>query len=170
MNVGSTKAEVSKRACQLSRSFDLNLPDDGGEEDSDIDKSDDDYSDDSEAWLGELLELVDEKVVSKPFDFDSLSQKILREIDAQLRKIVGATVLLEIDRQVMVQMLAASWLTEREDALRDWIEQVLCSGIDEARKRCNVASDFVLKLVPCDYGLVAKAQASSVCLPAKINV
>ncbi|KAG6409910.1 hypothetical protein SASPL_127952 [Salvia splendens] len=170
MNVGSTKGDISKRACQLSRSFDLNLPVDCGGEDSDIDKSDDDYSDDSEAWLGELLELVDEKVVSKPFDFDSLSQKILREIDAMLRKIVGATVLLEIDRQVMVQILAAAWLAEREDALTDWIEQVLCSGIDEACKRCNVASDFVLKLVPCDDVLVAKAQASRVCLPAKINV
>ncbi|KAG6412497.1 hypothetical protein SASPL_125176 [Salvia splendens] len=170
MNVGSSKAEVSKRACQLSKSFDLNLPVDSRGEDSDIDKSDDDYSDDSEAWLGELLELIDEKVVSKPFDFDSLFQEILREIDAQLRKMVGATVFLEIDRQVMVQILAAAWLAEREDALRDWIEQVLCSGIDEARKRCNVASDFVLKLVPCDDGLVAKAQASRVCLPAKINV
>ncbi|XP_057789844.1 protein SMAX1-LIKE 6-like [Salvia miltiorrhiza] len=169
MNDGSTKGEISKRACQLSRSFDLNLPVDGGEEDSDMDKSDDDYSDDSEVWLGELLEHVDENVVSKPFDFDSLSQKILREIDARLRKIVGATVLLEIDRQVMVQILAAAWLTERGEALEDWIEQVLCSGIDEARKRCNVASDFVLRLVPCE-GLVVKAQASRVCLPAKINV
>ncbi|KAL1552914.1 protein SMAX1-LIKE 6-like isoform X2 [Salvia divinorum] len=170
MNVGSTKGEISKRTCQLSRSFDLNLPVDDGGEDSDIDKSDDDYTDDSEAWLGELLELVDEKVVSKPFDFDSLSHKILREIDTQMRKIVGATVLLEIDRQVMVQILAAARLTEREDTTSDWIEQVLCSGIDEARKKCNVASDFVLKLVPGDDVLDAKAQASRVCLPAKINV
>lgn len=168
MNDGSTEGEISKRACQLSRSFDLNLPVDGTGEDSDVDKSDDDYSDDSEVWLGELLEHVDESVVSKPFDFDSLSQKILREIDARLREIVGGAVL-EIDRQVMVQILAAAWLTEREDALGNWIEQVLCSGVDEARKRCNVASDFVLKLVPCD-GLLVKTQAARVCLPVKINV
>lgn len=168
MNDGSTKGEISKRACQLSRSFiDLNLPVDCMGEDGDINKSDD--SDNSEVWLEELLEHVDENVVSKPFDFDSLSRKILREINVRVRKIVRPTISLEIDRQVMVQILAAAWLTEREDALEDWMEQVLCLGIDEARRRCNVASDFVLKLVPCD-GLVVKAQASRVCLPARINV
>lgn len=171
MNDGSTNGEISKRACQLSRSvIDLNMPIDGSVgEDSDIDKSDDDYSDNSDAaWLEELLEHVDENVVSKPFDFDSLSQKILRDIDVCLRKRVGATVLLEIDRQVMVQILAAACLAEGEDALENWIEQVLCSGLEEACKRCNGTSGYVFKLVPCD-GLV-NAQASRVCLPAKINI
>lgn len=173
MKDGSTKGEISKRACGLSRSFiDLNLPVDNMGEDSDIDKSDnddDDASDNSEVWLEELLEHVDGNVVSKPFDFDSLSRKILREIDVRLRKIVGFTIFLEIDRQVIVQLLAAAWVTEKEDALEEWIEQVLCLGIDEARQRCNVASDFVLKLVPCE-GLLVKSQASRVCLPSRIYV
>lgn len=168
MNDGSTEGVISKRACHLSRSFiDLNLPVDGMGEDSDIYKSDD--SDNSEVWLEELLEHVDENVVSKPFDFDSLAQKISREINVRVRKVVGPTISLEINRQVMVQILAAAWLAEREDALEDWMEQVVCSGIDEARRRCNVASDSVLKLVPCD-GVVVKEQASGVCLPARIIV
>ncbi|KAH6837090.1 hypothetical protein C2S53_015612 [Perilla frutescens var. hirtella] len=170
MNEGTMKGEITKRACQLSRSFiDLNLPVDGMGEDSDINKSDDDDSDNSEVWLGELLEHVDGNAVSRPFDFDSISRKILREIDVRLRKIAGSTIFLELDRQVMVQILAAAWITEREDALEEWIEQVLCLGIDEARQRCNVASDFVLKLVPCE-GLLVKSQASRVCLPSRINV
>lgn len=172
MNDGSTKGVAPKRACQLSRSFiDLNMPIDGSmEEDSDNDKSDDDHSDNSDAaWLEELLEHVDENVVSKPFNFDSLSQKILRDIEECLRRRVGGTVLLEIHRQVMAQILAAAWSTEKEDVLENWIEQVLCSGLEEARKRFNSSCDSVLKLVPCD-GVVVNSQASRVCLPARINV
>lgn len=171
MNGVSTEGMISKRACQLSRSFiDLNMPIDGSmEEDSDDDKSDDDHSDNPDAaWLEELLEHVDENVVSKPFNFDSLSQKILKDIEECLRRRVGGTVLLEIHRQVMAQILAAAWSTG-EDALENWIEQVLCSGLEEARKRLPGASDYVLKLVPCD-GLVVNAQASRVCLPARINI
>lgn len=161
---GSTEGVMSKRACHLSRSFiDLNLPVDGMGEDSDINQSDD------EVWLEELLEHVDENVVSKPFDFDSLARKISREINARVRKVGGATISLEINRQVMVQIVAAAWLAEREDALEDWMKQVLFAGIDEARRRCNAASGSVLKLVPCE-GVVVKAQASGVCLPARINV
>lgn len=171
INNDLTKAEISKRACQLSRSIiDLNLPVEDMGDDSDIDKSDDgDDSDNSEGWLEKLLDHVDENVVFKPFDFDSLSWKILNEINVRLKKIVGATLFLEIDRQVMVQILAAAWITDRENALEDWIEQVLCLSIDKALQRCNVTSDFVLKLVPCD-GLPVEEQASGVCLPATINV
>ncbi|KAI3450321.1 hypothetical protein Pfo_006986 [Paulownia fortunei] len=172
MNNDLTKADMSKRACRLSRSIiDLNLPVEDMEVDSDNVKSDDenDNSDNSEVWLEELLEHVDENVVFKPFDFDSLSHKILKEIDVRVKKVVGATHLLEIDREVMVQILAAAWLTDRKNALEDWIEQVLCLSIEEACQRCNVTSDFVMKLVHCD-GLVVEAQASGLCLPARIDV
>ncbi|KAK6163837.1 hypothetical protein DH2020_000701 [Rehmannia glutinosa] len=140
-------------------------------EDTDTVKSDDenDDSDDSEVWLEELLEHVDENVAFKPFDFDSLTQKILKKIDARLKQVGGSTLLLEIDREVMVQILAAAWLTDGKNALEDWIEQVLCLSMEEARQSCNVTSDVVMKLVQYD-GLVVEAQASELCLPARIKV
>ncbi|KAL8548943.1 hypothetical protein ACS0TY_007999 [Phlomoides rotata] len=164
-----TIAEMSKRACRSPRSFiDLNLPSDDRDDDDDGGGGGDD-DDDDDVWLGELLEHVHENVVFKPFDFDSLSRKIMKEIDMRLKRVVGATCLLEIDRQVMVQMLAAAWLTEKENALEDWIERVLFSTIDEASRSGSASSEIVLKLVPCD-GVTVEAQARGVCLPARINV
>lgn len=163
------KADILERDCRLSKSIiDLNLPVEDTEEDSDVDESDN-SSENSEAWLHELLEHVDENVVFKPFDFDSLAREILKKINVQLKKLVGATILLEIDRAVMVQILAAAWLTDCKNALGDWIDQVLCSSIEETRQRCNVTSVVVMKLVPCD-GLAVEVQASGVCLPARINM
>ncbi|KAK4483083.1 hypothetical protein RD792_010260 [Penstemon davidsonii] len=167
MDAESTKAEISKRSSQLPRSIiDLNLPVEDTEEDSNIDTCDDD----PEMWLKEFLELVDENVEFRPFDFESLAKKILKEIDVGLRKVVNTKILLEIDREVMAQILAAAWLADSKNALEDWIETVLCSSVEEARLKCNVtSSDCVMQLVPCD-GLVVEERASGVCLPARINV
>ncbi|KAK4407683.1 protein SMAX1-LIKE 6 [Sesamum angolense] len=167
-----SNTELSKRACRLPSSIiDLNLPVEDMDDDSDIDIRDDnnDGSDNSEVWLEGLLEHLDENVVFKPYDFDSLTHKILKEIDAWLKKLVGDKILLEIDREVIVQILAAAWLTDQKDALEDWIEQVLCTSVKEAQEKCNVTSGCVLKLARCD-GLAAEAQAPGVCLPARISV
>ncbi|KAK4419862.1 protein SMAX1-LIKE 6 [Sesamum alatum] len=171
-NGDSSNAEMSKRACRLPSSIiDLNLPVEDMDDDSDIDMSDDnhDSSDNSEVWLEGLLEHLDENVVFKPFDFDSLTHKILKEIEARLKKVVGDKILLEIDREVIVQILAAAWLTDRKDALEDWIEQVLCLSVKEAQEKCNATSGCVMKLAHCD-GLAAEAQAPGVCLPARISM
>ncbi|KAL3653204.1 hypothetical protein CASFOL_002885 [Castilleja foliolosa] len=144
-----------------SRSIiDLNLP----VEDIDDNTESEDENDDS-AWLDKLLGDVDENVVFKPFDFDSLSQKILKDIDTRLKK----SVWLEIDREVMVQILAAAWVTDEKNAVEDWIERVLFSGLEEARRRCGVSCDLVMKLVQCD-GLSVEGWAAGICLPARINI
>ncbi|KAL0435015.1 UNVERIFIED_CONTAM: protein SMAX1-LIKE 6 [Sesamum radiatum] len=171
-NNDSSNTELSKRACRLPSSIiDLNVPVEDMDDDSDIDIRDDnnDSSDHSEVWLEGLLEHLDENVVFKPYDFDSLTHKILKEIDARLKKVVGNKILLEIDREVIVQILAAAWLTDRKDALEDWIEQVLCPSVKKAQEKCNVTSGCVMKLARCD-GVAAEAQAPGVCLPARISV
>ncbi|XP_073291583.1 protein SMAX1-LIKE 6-like [Primulina huaijiensis] len=171
-NPESTKSVISKRSRQFSRSIiDLNLPVEDMDEDIDICRSHDESgnSENSEVWLEELLIHVDENVVFEPFDFDSLAKKILKDIDVGLQRTVGTKILLEIDQEVMVQILAAAWLMERENALEDWIEQVLFPSIKKARQRYNATSDFVLKLVSCD-GLVVEEQAPGVCLPARVIV
>ncbi|KAL2485947.1 Double Clp-N motif-containing P-loop nucleoside triphosphate hydrolase superfamily protein [Abeliophyllum distichum] len=165
VNNESTKAGMPKRMCEMSRSIlDLNLPIEEMEQDSDIDKCDSESN--YEVWLEELLGHVDENVVFKPFDFDSLAQKILNVINFGFQKVVGPDSFLEIDREVMVQILAAAWLTGREKAVEDWIEQVLFSSLMEAHQRCHV-TDSVMKLVACE-GLVVEEQFSGVCLPTRI--
>ncbi|KZV25750.1 hypothetical protein F511_04811 [Dorcoceras hygrometricum] len=170
-NPESTNSVTSKRLRNFSRSnIDLNLPVEDMEEDIDICRSDGESgnSENSELWLEELFIHVDENVVFRPFDFDSLAKKILKDIDVGLRRTVGTKIVLEIDQEVMVQILAAAWLMERETALADWIEQVLFPSIKKAQQRYNGTSNFVFKLVAYE-GLVEE-QAPGVCLPATIIV
>ncbi|GER35480.1 ATP-dependent Clp protease ClpB family protein [Striga asiatica] len=169
----STSGHLSKRSyCRSPRSFiDLNLP----VEDSEEDRENFASNDEDDGSLEELLEHVDENATFKPFDFDSLVREILTDIDARLKKAVGPTVLLKIDREVLLQILAASWLADGEkNMLGDWLENVLCPGLEEARQRyCGRAHirDVVMKLVPCDDGrVVEEAWAEGLCLPARINI
>ncbi|KAK9280167.1 hypothetical protein L1049_013854 [Liquidambar formosana] len=161
-------SEIPKRAQKASKSYlDLNLP---VEEMEDIEYGNcdsDSMSDNTESWLEDFFDQVDEKVIFKPFDFDVLADKILKEISLNLQRTVGSEVLLEIDREVMEQILAAAWLADKKRAVEDWIEGVLSRSFAEARQRHCLTSQSVMKLVACE-GLFMEEEAPGVCLPARI--
>ncbi|KAK3019272.1 hypothetical protein RJ639_004221 [Escallonia herrerae] len=161
--------EILKRAHKVSNSFlDLNLPvEDAEESDAYGSCESDSGSENSEVWLEEFLDQVDEKVVFKPFDFDSLADKFYKMIGQSFQKIVGFDTRLEIDPDVMVQILAAAWLSERKRAVEEWIEQVLCRSFVEAQEKHRLTGQSVVKLVALE-GLLAEEQASHVCLPKRI--
>ncbi|CAB4312673.1 unnamed protein product [Prunus armeniaca] len=163
--------ELQKRPNKALRSFlDLNLPVEETDECIDSEGFDSDStSENSEAWLEDFLDEVDVKVVLKPFDFDALAEKIVKEINREFKKIFGSEVQLEIDFGVMVQILAAGWLSERKKALKEWIEQVLCRSFDEARQKYCLTGHSVMKLV-AGKALSVEEQTPSVCLPARISL
>ncbi|XP_050235399.1 protein SMAX1-LIKE 6-like [Mercurialis annua] len=164
--------EAKRRAYKsLGSSLDLNLPLAEMEEKS-VDSSSydsDPTSENSQAWLEDLLDQVDEKVPFKPFDFDALADNIGREISAQFQKVFGSDTALEIDDEVMVQMLAASWLSDVSRALEDWVEKVLGRGFVEARQKYHSSVEYVVKVATCK-GIVVEERASGICLPSTINL
>ncbi|WP_411026243.1 hypothetical protein, partial [Salmonella sp. s58078] len=91
----------------------------------------DSESESSRAWLAEFFDQVDENVVFQPFDFDALSDKILREIDRRFKMTVGSDVVLEIEDEVLVQLIAAAWLLEKKE-VENWVEDVLGRSFAEA--------------------------------------
>ncbi|XP_057979678.1 protein SMAX1-LIKE 6-like [Malania oleifera] len=162
--------ETAKRAHKASNlCLDLNLP----AEENEAQNTDhgnfngDCVSESSRAWLEDFSDLVDETVVFKPFDFDTLAENIMKDISEQLHKIVGSECSLEIDLKVMEQILAAACLSERDRVVEDWVEQILSKGFVEARKRYNLTTHTVVKLVACE-GTKLDAQAPGGCLPTKI--
>ncbi|CAK9164991.1 unnamed protein product [Ilex paraguariensis] len=161
--------ETKKWAHKTSKSWlDLNLPVKEMEEDDGYGNCDSDVSsDNSEGWLEDFLDQLDEKVVFKPFDFDALAEKVLKEISLSFQKTIGVDIQLAIDPEVIVQILAAAWLSDRKRAVEDWIEQVLCRGFVEAQQRYQLTAHSVLKLVTCE-GLLLEEQAPGVCLPARM--
>ncbi|PON85478.1 Butenolide signaling repressing protein-like [Trema orientale] len=162
--------ESQQRAHKAPRSYlDLNVPveeiegtDDYGEYDSDS------ISESSEAWLEDFLDHVDEKVVLKPFDFDALAEKIVEDINKNFKRMLGPEVMLEIDYEVMLQILAAAWLSEEKRAVENWVEQVLCRGFAEAEHKYNLSGPRVIRLAAS--GPLTAKEETCVCLPSRINL
>lgn len=163
--------EMGKPVQKASRSFlDLNLPVEQTEEDVDCGDCDSDsFSDSSETLLEDLLDEVDEKVVLKPFDFDALAEKLVEEINLRFKKTFGCEVVLEIEYKVMVQVLAAAWLSDKKRVVEDWVEQVLCKGFAEAKQKYHLTSPCVMRLVALG-DLAAEERTVCVCLPARITL
>ncbi|XP_062085519.1 protein SMAX1-LIKE 6-like [Humulus lupulus] len=167
----SDSTEQHQRALKAPRSFlDLNVPVEEIEESSDCEEYDSDsISESSEAWLDDFLDQVDEKVVLKPFDFDALAGKIVEDINKNIKRVLGPEIMLEIDYKVMIQILAAAWLSEEKRAVEKWVEQVLCRGFAEAEQKYVLTGHRFIKLVASGPH-IPKEQASCVCLPTKISL
>lgn len=163
--------QMPKRVCTIPKSsLDLNVPVEEMEEENQRDECDSDSgSEGSKAWLEEILEQMDDNVVFKPFDFGALAEKILQKININLQEIVGVDIKLEIDSEVMVQILAAAWLSERKEAVEDWVEKVLCRSFMEVRSRFQHIADSVIRLVHCQ-GIAVEDQAPGIYFPAKITI
>ncbi|XP_019178602.1 PREDICTED: protein SMAX1-LIKE 6-like [Ipomoea nil] len=178
--------DTNREACQSSkRAFttskvclDLNLPVEEmmEEENNDSDNSNSESgsgSEGSKAWLDDFKEQMDGNVTFKPFDFDTIAKKILNQINHRLLETVGSTTTLEIDLDIMTQILAAAWLSDRKEGVEDWIQEVLCRSFIEAQKRFHLtpsSSDKAIKLVPCE-GIPGEAHhACGIHLPGRICV
>lgn len=146
------RSEMAKRAHKASTTcLDLNLP---AEEIKNYDNftgdSGCDFSNENTtAWLKQLLTQFDETVIFRPFDFDSLAEKLLKEIRLCFHKIVGPECLLEIDAKVLEQILAAACLSDSKK-IEDWIQHVLSRGFVEAQERYSLSARSVVKLVTCE--------------------
>ncbi|XP_065637733.1 protein SMAX1-LIKE 6 [Quercus suber] len=164
--------QIQKCARKVSKSFlDLNLPVEDMEDVNCGDYDSDSISENSEAWLEEFFEKVDKKVDFKPFDFDALAGKIVKDISLQFQRTLGSEVKLEIDYEVMVQILAAAWLSDRKRAVEEWVEQVLSRSFAEAQQKYHLTAQSVLKLVTCEgLFVVEQAPGLGACLPARVHL
>ncbi|KAL8192900.1 hypothetical protein R6Q57_027348 [Mikania cordata] len=138
--------------------LDLNLP---------AEESETDYDptlDNSNAWLEDVLEHVDEKVIFKRFDFDLLAEKILKRISECFENNVGLDCSLEIDYKVMEQILKASCFLDTMKT-KDWIERVVGEAFTEAQKKYGLGCHSVLKVIA---GELPEEQFSGILLPDRI--
>nr|AFK37138.1 unknown [Lotus japonicus] len=126
----------------------------------------------SEAWLSDFCDQIDGEVVFKPFNFDSLAEQVIECVETRFQRTFGSEFLLEIDYEVMAQILAAAWLSDKKKSVEDWIEHVVGRSFAEARQKYHhhhPAAEYVMKLVNCE-SIFVEEQALGVCLPARINL
>ncbi|CAN8306018.1 unnamed protein product [Cochlearia groenlandica] len=161
-NVGVNKRkyeeETEQRAEKVQRSYlDLNLP---------VDETGVSFrletEEDTKAWFDDFMEQVDGKVMFKPVDFDGLAKSIQKNILTHFERCFGSETHLEIDKEAIVQILAASWTSaEEEKTVDQWIQTVLAPSFVEARQKYGPNP---MKLV-ASRGLAAKSE-----LPEKVDV
>ena len=161
--------EVEKRVCRTPKhSLDLNLP---LEEAAETDSHDgDSLSDSPRAWLEDFFGQADGNVVFKPLNFDALADKFLTKIRVKFEETFrGGRTSLEIDDEVMVQILAASWCAEKQGAVEEWVEHVLGVIFSEVQDRYRITDESVVRLVSCE-GVPANQWASGIRLPRSIKL
>ena len=161
--------KVQKDAPEGSRSYlDLNMPLEAAEEKIDLNLSES-LAENPVAWLSDFWGEVDGKVAFKPFNFDAPAGKILNQIGVYFQRIFGSEVMLEIDYEVMVQILAAAWLTDKKNGVEGWIEHVLARSFIEAQQKHQPETQNAIKLVSCE-NIFVEEQDPGVCLPGRINL
>ncbi|KAK3228975.1 hypothetical protein Dsin_000856 [Dipteronia sinensis] len=160
-------SEMVKRAHKSpTRNLDLNLPAEGEEvKDTDDGNSDNDSSESSKSWLQDFYDHMVETVVFKQFDFDALAKKISKDINGIFHKFVSSECLLEIESKVMEQLLAAAYLSNWNRVVEDWLENVLSREFIEVRKRYNLTSHSIVKLITCLDNFPGEPTPVGVCLP-----
>ncbi|XP_019415403.1 PREDICTED: protein SMAX1-LIKE 6-like isoform X2 [Lupinus angustifolius] len=68
----------------------------------------------------------------------------------------------QIESEVVDQLLAAAYVSDRDAEIENWVDQVLCGGFVEVQRRHNLTTCSIVKLATCPE------QASSVYLPPRI--
>ncbi|KAJ0021681.1 hypothetical protein Pint_32535 [Pistacia integerrima] len=166
-----SSAELQERSHKSIRSnLDLNLPIEEAEEEiNSIDYDSDAISESTEAWLEDFCDQVDAKVYFKPLNFDLIAAKLTRDIYIRFQRAMGSEVVLEIDDEVMIEILAATWLSNKKMAIEFWIEDVLSRHFVQFQQKYHPKPGSVVKLAVCD-GRPFELESSEICLPIKINM
>ncbi|XP_023532124.1 protein SMAX1-LIKE 6-like [Cucurbita pepo subsp. pepo] len=162
--------QLVKRCHKTSNKYlDLNRPaEENVEHDTDGDCPDDDSTFEIKTWLQEFCNYIDQVVVFKPFDFDSLAEKIQREVKKIFHSVFGSECMLEIDSKVMEQLLAAAYISYGTTEVDDWMEQVLSRKFLEV-KRTHILSNYsIVKLSAYEQELSLEEKTAEICLPRKI--
>ncbi|CAJ1970642.1 unnamed protein product [Sphenostylis stenocarpa] len=166
-----TTSKMQRQDSKASRSYlDLNMPVEEGDEGvNDNDQESEYITDNTDTWLSDFFDQIDEKVVFKPFNFDELAEQVLKGIDILFRRTFGSELQLEIDYEVITHILASAWLSDKKNAVENWVEHVLGRCFVEARQKYHPVSQYVVKLVNCE-SIFVEEQAPGVSLPARINL
>lgn len=162
---------LNKRLYRISsRNLDLNLPAENAES-PDPDECSvecDVISDNSKAWLLDFIDRTDSTVIFKPYDFDSLAEKISKEIRETFHRIVGLKCVIEIESRVMEQLLCAVYRSDGDDkALENWMAQVLSREFAQIQRQHELTDHSMVRLLACQ-DILMEDQVPGNYLPCRV--
>lgn len=114
----------------------------------------DSICDNSRTWLEDFTRQMDATVTFRPFDFDAIARKLVEAINRTWfeKVVVPPECSVEIDSRVMLQMIAAAYLTNTQK-VEEWINTILGKGFEEAQKKYSLTARSTIKLVVgCEEG------------------
>lgn len=156
---GKEEEEVKKRAYKTSptiRTLDLNLP-------AEIEQLPENQNDaiimmpeSSKAWLLDFFDRTDASIIFRPYDFDSLAEKILKDLRLRLHQTVKKDCSIEMDTQVMEQLLSAVYTSDSYKVVDDWITQVETHYITNTK----LTTPATVRLTVCEDEVLSEEQSS----------
>ncbi|KAL5126717.1 Protein SMAX1-LIKE 8 [Glycine soja] len=126
----------------------VNEPEDTEMEDGNLEHA---STENQNLWLQDLYDQVDETVVFKPFNFDELADRVVKVMTSSFHKTIGSECALQIVSEVMDQLLAAAYVSDRGKDNENWVEEVLCGGFTEVQRRHNLTASSIVKLFTCSH-------------------
>lgn len=144
------------------RNLDLNIP---------AEETNDGTVENTAPWLQHFFNQPVENVIFKPFDFDTLAQKVSDDINWSFHESINSAYCsLEIDPNVTEQLLAAAYLSDDNMmVVTDWISKVLTKGFTEVEKKYNLDTHTIVKIIS-DRAALLSENPVGISLPPKITV
>lgn len=162
-------SKQSPRKRKLDVFLDLNMPLEEEDENDNRSSNSDNSRNNEDQWINEFLDSMDENVKFDPFDFDSLSEYVVMEINKRFCNTFGFECHMEIDAKVMEQILAAAWVSEDIKYLNNWFDNVLLKSLIELRRNCSnkFSAWAIVQLLAMDEAYVDEF-THGVLLPSRI--
>ncbi|KAK4746929.1 hypothetical protein SAY87_025966 [Trapa incisa] len=155
-----------------SRHLDLNLPAENAEP-RDYDECGmecDAIFDNSKAWLLDFMDRTDANVMFKPYDFDTLAQKISKDIRDAFHQTIGLKCTIEIEAKVMEQLLSTIYGSDGdEEELTKSTAQLLSRDFAQIRQQCQLTDSSTVRLLACEDVPVEDIVPGN-CLPCRVYV
>ncbi|XP_073010103.1 protein SUPPRESSOR OF MAX2 1-like isoform X1 [Typha latifolia] len=96
----------------------------------------------------ELIDLVDQTVVFKPVDFQTLKKMILETMSKKFASIMENSRSIQVDDNVLDQMAGKVWLIGAATAalVEEWIDKVFVPGIEKLKSNLRIEDGDIVRL------------------------
>ncbi|KAL2635192.1 hypothetical protein R1flu_006671 [Riccia fluitans] len=86
----------------------------------------------------EIFEMADARVIFRPFDFATLTEGVLEQIETAFRTALNPGISMEVDVAVLEQLVSAAWQTNSDrKTFESWVNDVLVKTLSSLSVDCG---------------------------------
>ncbi|WOL19706.1 protein SMAX1-like [Canna indica] len=94
----------------------------------------------------ELIDMVEEAVVFKPVDFDTLRKRVSDSISSKFARITGIRQSIQIDEEALDRIVGGVWQSGSDNVFDEWTDRVLVPSMNQLRNNLDFNDGSVVRL------------------------